>query len=731
MKITSEMLNDTIKKADETRIPKYLELPPMNKQGKLKYVLFHHWRKGKSVHWDLRIEVNNHLIGYTILDNPTVPSEVESLEQAKKYSFTLPFKLKPTPGMEGLKCRVEDKARQPKEWLFWKENYCPSVPYSFNELWNTEIGEGFIVDSLEDSSPYTYYSEDEELAKFIRQKGEEWCVYAETTGKELGCHPTREDALTQLRAIEASKHRKLTKMDIGEGLEFSPGTVGATRYGYGRFILMDKGYATFGTQKVWYNEYFLESLSKGKGKYSFNNTRLNARAVKQPYIDPETKRPVTGKWEIVWDIWVPKDQEPYATGKRAQEEKWFPPKNFIPIPQYWKEDNEEKYEEWLETAKAHWSGRKEILKTEANYVLHQLSWKGQKVIRDIPTLRWYLSLDMNGVGVRSWELRDNPLYNQPTMAMYLGKMEKKWFDYEGTLKPGQFVYPLKRLEAKLASLARGTALLESSRVDGKELITIRAKTGELTGIWTLTQEERASEIYSLSQEEVSKESAAFVLQKHSWDNNSHFDIRLDEDKEFLTEWSLRKNPAEFEKDELEEVLPKKCWDKTWMTTEGKKKVGNVDTYIEKLDEGTVDIIEDTQNFRSFRFHGEKLKGIWNLRNTGKGWIFQRSLLPGGRLEKTIEVEEKKEYIVLHLHDIRDFVACESEAKIGLYDIPKLPENVQANICAYPRLGTIHGVKIQALYFSKPEWDIEKVKSFDYHSFQDWDGVQIRGVKEDE
>jgi len=40
---------------------------------------------------------------------------------------------------------------------------------------------------------------------FIRKKGSEWCVMSHA-GKQIGCHGTREEALAQLRAVEANKH---------------------------------------------------------------------------------------------------------------------------------------------------------------------------------------------------------------------------------------------------------------------------------------------------------------------------------------------------------------------------------------------------------------------------------------------------------------------------------------------------------------------------------------------
>jgi hypothetical protein len=43
--------------------------------------------------------------------------------------------------------------------------------------------------------------------KYITHNGNEWLVHAEADGRVLGRHKTKEDALRQLRAIEASKAR--------------------------------------------------------------------------------------------------------------------------------------------------------------------------------------------------------------------------------------------------------------------------------------------------------------------------------------------------------------------------------------------------------------------------------------------------------------------------------------------------------------------------------------------
>ncbi|RLI97841.1 MAG: hypothetical protein DRP00_03335 [Candidatus Aenigmatarchaeota archaeon] len=249
--------------------------------------------------------------------------------------------------------------------------------------------------------------------------------------------------------------------------------------------------------------------------------------------------------------------------------------------------------------------------------------------------------------------------------------------------------------------------------------------GKLGKFWKLEQEERGSDLYSFSKSNIKKAFGSFVLQKHSWKGGSHYDIRIDEGEDYLLEWSLQKDPRKYEIDESEKVVLKKCYDKSWLTFEGKRKVGNVMTDVKILDSGKVDFIEKSQLFRSFIFHGDSLKGYYVLKSDGKEWRFIRSALPS--MKKELKYEEKSNFIRVHLHDIRDFTRCEGEEKAKRYKIPKLPEGVEANICLFPRPGTIHGAKIQSLKFDKKLWSIEKIKrEFNFKSYIEWEGVQIRG-----
>ena len=47
-----------------------------------------------------------------------------------------------------------------------------------------------------------------DVEKKITKEGNSWVVRSESTGKVLGRHKTKRDALMQLRAVEANKHGK-------------------------------------------------------------------------------------------------------------------------------------------------------------------------------------------------------------------------------------------------------------------------------------------------------------------------------------------------------------------------------------------------------------------------------------------------------------------------------------------------------------------------------------------
>jgi hypothetical protein len=66
----------------------------------------------------------------------------------------------------------------------------------------------FFLDFQTNPQDWGYLKMDFPVEKKVAKEGKEWVVRSSSTGKVLGRHKTKEDAMRQLRAIEANKHGK-------------------------------------------------------------------------------------------------------------------------------------------------------------------------------------------------------------------------------------------------------------------------------------------------------------------------------------------------------------------------------------------------------------------------------------------------------------------------------------------------------------------------------------------
>lgn len=149
--------------------------------------------------------------------------------------------------------------------------------------------------------------------------------------------------------------------------------------------------------------------------------------------------------------------------------------------------------------------------------------------------------------------------------------------------------------------------------------------------------------------------ARFLLRLHTWKGQfvvrgmsvDHWDLVLDKGAKCLDEFSsMENNPLNHP--EGVSCLRKDCCNETpegkpnkeWMRFFGKippnhPEWGNpnkrIPAFMIKVDEGSVNIIADTDTFVSFMFKGKKLKGYWIAkRESPKAeiWVFSKSSLPG-------------------------------------------------------------------------------------------------------
>jgi len=181
----------------------------------------------------------------------------------------------------------------------------------------------------------------------------------------------RKEGAEALVDVEIVSERKAVEphawLDI-EGV-VKPGSVGATKEYPGVFRIVDKGVCEYGSNKLWFHEYFPKSeKSKGGFRYRIFFRQLRAADIKgeeekafspellKEYIahDPDIEREDwdAGYWEFLkdkgevilpaaetkfrseaaWLLIKPIDQTPYVISDGAVEKEWVPPKGFSALP---------------------------------------------------------------------------------------------------------------------------------------------------------------------------------------------------------------------------------------------------------------------------------------------------------------------------------------------------------------------------------------------------------------
>jgi len=693
VKITPEKLNwlalaKILPKGEGGEGVKFLE-PYMKypKCKKCRYVIQTHVRR-KSIHYDWRMEVNEHLIGWTVLGQPDVKEPLLSMNDLKKILPDLIQKWKFGSKWKNVGFRAETK--------------CPGICDEW--MYNIESIEGEIIHT----SPRK-----EELSKSLEELAAQPKVWLKVRG-------------------------------------FIPkGGIGATKNYPALFEIVDEGYVYFGTLKPYFKEYFLKSTKKNGLFDTKDWTRVIVRAVKVPIIDPETKKPKKG-FELMWRVLVPGDQTPYCL-KRGMKKGWVPPKDYIPVPPEWRKGDE--YEKWYEWVKEQWGKKKEKKSeelSEGEFVVHFLSWMGQVVVRGIPNMRWLLRLK-EGNKVRSWIAERDFLRYSPVPLVYEGVVDKKWFDFEGEIKPGEHptYNPTKKLTAKMTIVDRGKVEIDREVIEGAEILTLHLKGKKFKGIIVLSQEEEKSPFYVVEQlserkQEDLKEST-FELQLHEIETRDrlkkHWDIRIAEGFEF----NLAKNPLE--SDNIPAIL-KECGEdiKDWMgiTERTKKKVGSLTTWVTPIDKGKVTIISyQPPNFVHLKFEGKKLKGFYVYKLVPKvGGIFRISKFPEtlmnsgnpetGEYYNPFRIEKKKnwDYYWVYIYDKRVFTRCVENPEEYIPELKNKPEEIlEVLVCLYRRPGTIHGARVSAIKVSdkmSPSKAFSWIKKNKLHT---WQGEMIRKKSE--
>ena len=671
--------------------------------SKRRYVIQNHWR-GRSLHGDLRFEMNGYLLGYTLLYQPKDTPVVDTLEDARKWWSRHREDIKFLPEKAGKGIRVEQKSLQPKAWL----------------------------------------------------------------------------------TFEAVTPR---------------GSVGATKENEGVLHIIDRGHYWEGWRTPYFQEWFLKS-DVDNGIFPKDRwTRVIFRWVRVPKIDPKTKKPIEGKYEYMIRGMIPKDQTPYILSRRARKKGVVPPRGVIPFPvdlveEYadkvldwilWMNDgdiagqrkmkykdyelkllkkigrilkreieDEEKRElvlQWIEKGypMAKWKeypkGKivEELSEKTVRYTLHFLYWKGQKVIRDMPRMHWYLRIDDKGRGeIRSFYLDDDPRFFDLVAGFSEGRVSRKWLDFEGELPPMTEYNPNKRIPAYMKILSTGKAKYTTETDDeGREIITIEFTSGTLKGKkWKLVQEDKKSEYYTLVVESEEMTKYNFKLDMHRIEGRVHYDIRILKGK-YLEEYNLPDNPVNLEVEEWIPANRKVCTDLTWFDIFPKwttKYVGNLETEVKTIDYGTVEEIETNPAFTSYIFSGKRLRGYFVAKLGEDGWEFTRGRLPE-RMTKSNPLEGKPlspfresrvpkhpNWTMLEIYDVRDFTRCEPSTRVKDY-LPDLeiPEGiVDIGICLYQVPDRIHHARVSYVIFDNTKITREEVEKWiRENKLDEWVSPMIR------
>jgi len=679
----------------------YLEYPTCKK---CRFVMQDHWR-GSSKHVDWRMEVNDHLIGWTVLDSVKGAPEVTSVKEAKEVFKKFIKEWNFTANKKNVGLRAETK--------------CPS---EICDEWKYNIVK------IEDETIYTKPKEIEKLS---------------------------------IRSLEELARQPKIWLEV-EGV-VPKGEVGATKTKPGVFYRWNWGRVWFGAQKPYFHEYFLYSEAKNPLFPYHKWVRVIVRAVNVNIIDPETKVPKPGT-ELMWRVLIPGDQTPYCL-KRGMKKKWVPPKNYIPVPPEWRKG--ELYEKWYKWVKEQWEKGKETkeeippeakkekeaktqeLLFKTKFVVQFLSWMGPVHVRGIPNMRWFFRFIDEDGSVKSFFSYNDFTRFSPCAFVSEGKVDKKWFNFEGDIQPGEHptYNPTEKLVSHMKIIDKGSCEVETDTVEGAKIYTFHLEGKRLKGTFVLAQEEEKSKIWSWQAlSKLGKEDLFtydFVLQAHDLKENDklkrHWDIRVRKGFEF----NIYKNPLEMTKEgDRAKAVYKTCSNiDEWMDIDKKtmKMVGPLVTFVTPIDKGTVHILDyNPPRFISMSFEGKKLKGYFvYVDQPGRGGYFERAKLPHplssgdpatGDYYKPFKKEKKKgwNYYWLHIYNLGKFTRCVVDPTEYIPKLKKAPKEVlQVLVCLYPRPGTISGARVAAIKFSD-EWDEKKASDWIIkNKLHTWSGELIR------
>lgn len=436
--------------------------------AKKRYVIQEHWR-GSSVHADVRFEMNDHLIGFTLADGE------EDI-----------FK-----DLVGKHWKLEKK--QGRRILYWDDE----IFYELDKA-------GKILKQPSAALKNKVYAFYKKLGDVKEGWKIDWSTGEEKTRPApKGGEGQREKIWAGFKARQPKAWLKAEGVTPPRAIEPVPG---GTQVYPGVFVKIDSGTFEAGAQKPYFKEFFLGG--KIKGRIIF---RLVAGL-------KETKK------KLNWLYWKPDDQLPYVLGSRAVKEHWFPDSGSA-LPSEWEQRIPKEFKFWLKKGRERIKARAEAINylidkgfikerrkikiegkdfRKGRFIVTKRYWKGAEVVRKKVVEDFHIKVDQH-----QFHLADNPLWKN-TMAATLFKGESGFF-IPGKKSPGTAYNPNKKIPAFVETLDQGSCRIIEETQD---TIRVAFQGKNLKGNWIFMRTTPQETIWTLKKsEEVRAMSISFKSRK--------------------------------------------------------------------------------------------------------------------------------------------------------------------------------------------------------------------------
>jgi DNA adenine methylase len=399
------------------------------------------------------------------------------------------------------------------------------------------------------------------------------------------------------KAVLVGKARQpLEWLNVRE-VVYPPGSVGATRYEWGAFVTMDEGMAYPGVQRPYFKEFFLDMKH-------FKEKRMVERAIG---VSPEWEKPP--KAPIQWQTWTNMaDETPYILSKRQRKDKrdYIPEEGEKAIPPWWEEKIKPEHRWWVKGLKPKERMKRldlafndlieqgflkhipieikeeTLQEKKAEFTLRFRWWMGPKVVRELPATdsQFELLIDSGKNYLDRWDFKGK-FYGDPTKQ--------------------------PEVIARRKTMNIGTPNTEPFKKWMDWEGSIPAKDSKLEKVVVISKE---NNIYQVRVQEEDGQSSPFPTKPTFAKFKPGQEVWIDQ------------------------------WKNIYTGPKGGIAYGNpnerLPVYIDIKDFGDVELIEETDQFISFKFDGKLLKGYYVIRREDPKsdiWIFSKGKLPGEKIEK--------------------------------------------------------------------------------------------------